>query len=249
MMIKAMTSLIALATAASAAPALSQTFDFEGTRENVNPLTPPGGRCVPPYFNTVNIAPGQLSSTGTSNLGSFTSTQSHCITSPPPTSVVDGEFRYTFRGGDWIEGTYSGSVAASATPGQFIGTENLIVTGGTGRFTGATGSITSSGTLFFANGNGNFSGLVDGTINAGATIAGPNAVALGVPAAAEGEYATAIGTFSYAPGDRATAVGAFAEATGAGATAVGDSAYAPGASAIAVGQQAEATGELSMGVG
>ena len=88
----------------------AQTIELDGTRQNVNPLSPPGsGRCAPAYFNTVEIAPGALSSTGTSNIGPFASTQSHCITSPPPTSVVDGEFTYTFRAGDTITGTYSGT--------------------------------------------------------------------------------------------------------------------------------------------
>jgi len=139
-----MTSMLALALAWGA-QAGAQTFTFEGRRENVNPVNPPGGRCVPPYFNTVNIAPGAISSTGTSNLGTFTSTQSHCILSPPPTDIVEGEFTYTFRAGDTITGTYDGRVSDSGTAGVLNAVENLTITGGTGRFTGATGSITSSG--------------------------------------------------------------------------------------------------------
>ena len=130
------------------AQAGAQVFDFNGTRENANPLLdPPGGRCVPPFFNTVVIAPGQNSSTGSSNLGPFTSTQSHCVTSRPPTQIREGEFTYTFRAGDTITGTYSGDVVTGNAPGVFNSTENLSITGGTGRFTGASGAITSSGVL------------------------------------------------------------------------------------------------------
>ncbi len=146
--IEAATIGLALAIAATvASPASSQTLPFTGTRENVNPLNPPGGRCVPPFFLTVNIAPGALSSTGTSNVSNFTSTQSHCITSAPPTSIVDGQFTYTFEAGDTIFGTYTGNVATSGTPGTFNAVENLIITGGTGRFIGASGTIDENGVL------------------------------------------------------------------------------------------------------
>lgn len=150
-----------LAASASAAP-----FAFTGTRSNVNALLPPGsGRCAPTYFNTVSISPSNGSSTGTSNLGDFTSTQSHCIVTAPPTDIVDGFFTYDFGLGDTLFGTYTGNVALSGTPGRFNATENLSVTGGTGRFLGALGSITTSGALFFASGNGNYSGTIRGTLD------------------------------------------------------------------------------------
>jgi hypothetical protein len=158
------------ATGLIVAPAFAQTVDLGGTRQNVNPIAPPGtGRCSPPHFNTVTIAPGAISSTGTSNLGTFTSTQSHCIVTAPPTDLVEGEFTYTFRAGDSITGTYTGRVDAGAAPGMFLGTENLVITGGTGRFVGASGSIVSMGELLLANGQGMFSGAIDGTITTTAT--------------------------------------------------------------------------------
>lgn len=242
---------MALSTAViAAAPVGAQTLVFSGTRENVNPLNPPGGRCVPPYFLTVNIAPGALSSTGTSNISNFESTQSHCITSPPPTSVVEGQFTYTFEAGDTIFGTYTGNVATGATPGSFSATENLIITGGTGRFVGATGTIDSNGILRFAAGNGIFQGTLAGEITATTTTAsGEFATALGVPSAATGDYSTALGAFSYAPGDRATAVGAFSEAIGLSSTAVGDNSFASGSGSIAVGLGSRSTGVNSIAIG
>ena len=235
----------------AALPAAAQTIDFEGTRENVNPLSPPGtGRCSPPNFNTVTIAPGAISSTGTSNLGSFTSTQSHCIVTPPPTDIVDGEFTYTFRAGDSITGTYTGRVDAGGTPGTFLGTENLTITGGTGRFVGASGAITSTGTLMLANGQGMFSGTVDGQIAASAaTTSGNFSLATGAPSAAMGDYATAYGAFAIANGERALAVGPFAEATFLEATAIGNMAIASGDSSTALGDRARATATGSSALG
>lgn len=234
----------------AASPAMSQSLPFNGTRENVNPVAPPGGRCVPPYFNTVNIAPGALSSTGTSNISNFTSTQSHCITSPPPTSLVDGLFTYRFEAGDTIFGTYTGNVTTSATPGSFSAVENLIITGGTGRFIGASGTISDNGVLQFANGNGIFQGTLSGSILAPTTtMSGTFSTALGVPSAATGDYSTAIGAFSFAPGTRSTAVGTFAEAVGTSTVAVGDNSFASGSSAIAFGQNSRSTNNFTVAIG
>lgn len=161
------TAIAAFALACGlSAPASAAPFEFIGMRSNVNPLSPPGtGRCAPTYFNTVSISPNNGTSTGSSNLGNFTATQSHCIVSAPPTNVVDGIFTYDFGLGDMIFGNYTGQVALSDTPGRFMGTEYLTVTGGTGRFLGAAGNLVSQGILFFAAGNGNYSGTIRGTLD------------------------------------------------------------------------------------
>lgn len=156
-----------------AAPANAGTVTLTGTRENINPLLPPGsGSCAPTYFNTVIITPGNFSSTGTSNLGNFTSTQQHCIVSAPPTPFVNGIFTYDFGSGATLTGTYSGTMALTATPGFFDTVENLIVTGGTGVFAGATGTITTNGTLHFGLYNGVNSGFYSGTVLGSITAPG-----------------------------------------------------------------------------
>ncbi len=148
------------------------TLSFSGTRANENPLTPIGvGRCGP-GVRTVSIAPGNTTSTGTSNLGDFASTQSHCISgalspSTPVLPTTNGEFVYDFGMGDTLRGTYTGTVSLAA--GVITGLEDLIVMNGTGRFAGATGFITSRGTLQFLSMGGpptsaRFSGVVDGRI-------------------------------------------------------------------------------------
>lgn len=160
---------IGVATSVSANAA---TVIFTGLRQNVNFLLPPGtGRCAP--INTVSIAPGQLSSTGQSNLGDFASTQSHCIDGPPSAAfpnrtISEGVFDYAFAVGDNLFGTYFGT--AIFNNGIVTGTEFLTVTGGTGRFANASGTFTSSGTLTFGLNNGlpvgNFNGtLLQGTLD------------------------------------------------------------------------------------
>jgi trimeric autotransporter adhesin len=243
-------TLLALAILWSADPILAQTLLFAGTRENVNPLTPPGGRCVPPYFNTVTIAPGALSSTGTSNISNFASTQSHCIVSAPPTQIAEGVFEYRFEAGDTIIGTYTGEVSGTGTPGTFNSVENLTITGGTGRFVNATGTITADGVLHLSSGYGNYSGTLEGSITATETTAsGQFATAYGSPSAATGEFATAYGAFSYAAGDRSLAVGSFAEASNTGSVALGDNTFASGMASLAVGQNATATAAAATAVG
>jgi hypothetical protein len=236
---------------AQTAAAPTQAVPFEATRENVNPILPPGsGRCAPRFFNTIEIAPGRLSSTGTSNLGDFTATISHCVTSPPPTQVVDGRFTFTFRAGDTITGTFAGDVAATPTPGVFAVSENLVVTGGTGRFAGASGTIAEQGTLRPLNGNGNLEATLTGSLLAPTTTAsGAFSTALGVPAAATGEYATSVGAFSIATGARSTAAGALAEATAEGATATGARSRAGAAGSSAFGVDASATGINAIALG
>lgn len=164
---------LALATCAAIGSASAATFAFTATRANTNILNPPGtGRCAP--LNTVNIAPGRLSSTGLSNFGSFASTQSHCIPGAPSAAnpvqpLTDGIFTYDFGGGNTFSGIYSGSAIFNA--GLITGIENLTVQSGTGFFLDATGFIASVGSLNFVPNPtgpgflGVFSGKLEGTLN------------------------------------------------------------------------------------
>lgn len=232
--------------------ALAQTVTISGTRQNTNALNPPGsGRCSPPYFNTVDISPSNGTSTGTiSNVGNFTSTQSHCIVTAPPTSLVNGQVTYNFAAGDSITGTYTGNVSTTSTPGTFNATENLVITGGTGRFAGATGTITDVGPLQFVNGNGVFSGTLTGSLTAtGTTTTGNFATAYGQATAAMGDYSSAFGGLAITNGVRASAYGSDAQAIGVGATAIGDETVANGQASTAVGQLASASGPAATALG
>lgn len=140
--------LAAAGLTASATPALAAVYVFSGTRENMNPGTVPGlGRCVPPYFSTSVITPGNFSSTGVSNFGAFTATMSHCNLGPPPSNYVDGLAQLDFNAGDSLFATYTGAMQLSATPGIFDVLQDWTITGGTGRFLNATGFVTHAGLL------------------------------------------------------------------------------------------------------
>jgi len=159
---------------AGAVPAHAAQVLFTGTRENATPPPAPGtGRCVPAYFRTITIAPGALSSTGTSNFGNYTADMSHCEeTAALPRDIIDGLFTFNFVAADSLFGTYSGAAALSGMPGSASILHNFLVTGGTGRFLGATGALVSTGTLqgvMTANGPvGVFSGVIEGRLS------GPN---------------------------------------------------------------------------
>ena len=158
-----------IATSAGAA-----TIAFSGTRTNTNFLNPPGtGRCAPQ--NTVTITPTGPSSSGTSNFGAFVLTASHCIAGPPnaanPTrALTEGQFQWDFASGGSLFGTYTGT--ATFADGVVTGAEDLVITGGTGRFTDATGTIASRGTLGFGQVDGRPVGFFNGTVSGSVTAAG-----------------------------------------------------------------------------
>lgn len=142
---------------ATAAPAVAATVSFSGTFVNSNAPAAPGGRCSGLTVNISNIAPFQA--IGTSNLGSFTSVQSHCLDGPPPIAIgapdrpyYDGLFTYSFAGGATLFGTYTGLLTNAGTMGVIDNVQNFIVTGGSGSLRGATGAFTGVGDIRFASG-------------------------------------------------------------------------------------------------
>jgi len=60
-----------------------------------------------------------------------------------------GFFHWIAANGDQISGPFSGYLTPTATPRVFDNHETAIVTGGTGRFTGATGLFTLTGQVNF----------------------------------------------------------------------------------------------------
>lgn len=130
-------------------PANAATVAFSGKYQNSNPPASPTGRCAP-AARTVSIGPADAS--GTSVLGNFTPTTSHCIPHMPPSAYTDGLFSFDFGAGNLLKGTYSGTLSASADPTVFNNVQNFTVTGGTGSFLNASGSFTGTGTVTFAAG-------------------------------------------------------------------------------------------------
>jgi hypothetical protein len=93
-------------------------------------------------------------------MGAITDSQSHCQ-NPVTGAFTDGQYVLTTVGGDTIFGSYSGQLIPAAgntfaIQGQFT------ITGGTGRFSGATGGGAASGTQFP---NGEATLVLSGTIS------------------------------------------------------------------------------------
>ncbi len=97
----------------------------------------PGACAGPPvHAKTISEATGTFT-----HLGLTTLRAEHCFVRPNP----DGTFLFagtaTLRGanGDEIHGTYSGNMFPPSGPGRIETAATLVVTGGTGRFAGASG--------------------------------------------------------------------------------------------------------------
>ena len=106
----------------------SQSVPFKGSFEGSQTLTP-----GTPPFGTVN---GSATGTGT-HVGRFTVTFPHTVNFATRTGV--GTYTFTAANGDTLTASFTG--AAQGAPLVSI-VEHATVTGGTGRFEGATGTFT-----------------------------------------------------------------------------------------------------------
>ena len=136
--------ILALALAISS-QAAAATFAFTGMEMNDTPPPAPSALCDPGQVR-VAFSPTTATVSGSSNFGTFAPTMAHCLT-PPPTSYTGGVFDFTFEAGDQLTGIYSGFFTPTGVPSVLNNTVNYVVTGGTGRFLGATGTIQGLGIL------------------------------------------------------------------------------------------------------
>jgi PEP-CTERM motif len=133
------TSLLVIGQAASAG-----IVNFTGSFSNDTP--PPGinpGCAVNQVF--VDFNPGNSTAAGTSNLGAFGPSQSHCINVPP--APYTGVFSFDFGARGNLIGTTSGFLTPTGTSGIFNSFVTYVASGGTGAFAGASGTINGIGTL------------------------------------------------------------------------------------------------------
>jgi hypothetical protein len=137
--------LLAALVIACATPASAALVAFTGTTTNDTPPPAPSASCAGGQV-LVSFSPSTAITTGTSNFGGFGPTAAHCLT-PPPTTYSGGVFTFAFDAGDEFSGTYSGFFTATDIANVLNSTVNYVVTGGTGRFAGATGTIQGLGTL------------------------------------------------------------------------------------------------------
>lgn len=76
-----------------------------------------------------------------SHLGAFSIEAPHRVNLATLPAQATGTFRLTAANGDTLLATFTGLGTPTATPGVFSVLETATITGGTGRFAGATGSF------------------------------------------------------------------------------------------------------------
>jgi hypothetical protein len=99
--------------------------------------------------------------TGNANpLGPFTVENPHTVNLGDMTGI--GSFAFTAANGDTVTADETGLAALTGTPGILFIVEQATITGGTGRFAGATGSFTVERLLDRATGvtTGSFAGTI-----------------------------------------------------------------------------------------
>jgi hypothetical protein len=105
-----------------------------------------------------------LYATGTATqLGQFTATVPHVV--DPASREAVGTFQFVGASGDTIVGTMTGVATLTETPGVLFIVETSTITGGTGRFFGATGGFTVQ--RLYDRATGGFNGSFTGTISMG----------------------------------------------------------------------------------
>jgi hypothetical protein len=126
-------ALAVIAVLALAGPvAAGDQVPFKGRLEGDVVVTP----LAPPFLHVDVEATGK----GT-HLGEFTLDIPHVVN--PATRTAVGNYEFTATNGDKVYATFTGTAAPTTIPGVLYIEETATITGGTGRFAGATGSFTS----------------------------------------------------------------------------------------------------------
>jgi hypothetical protein len=82
-----------------------------------------------------------VEATGTAtHLGQFAVSAPHFV--DLPTRTAAGYYEFTAANGDKVYGEFTGQATPTSTPGVISIVESVTITGGTGRFAGASGSFT-----------------------------------------------------------------------------------------------------------
>jgi hypothetical protein len=112
---------------------------------------------VSPTVDSVVItATGNLA-----HLGQATITSTHLVDRTTRTAV--GTYEFTAANGDTLRADFVGHAMPTATPGVLAIVENATITGGTGRFEGATGSFTIE--RLYDQVAGETAGTIEGTVS------------------------------------------------------------------------------------
>jgi hypothetical protein len=125
-------ALAVLAVLGLAGPALAQQqVPFKGGLNGVVTVGTPTPQGVPVLVNATGNA---------TQLGQFTLAIPHIVNKA--TMTATGKYLFVAANGDSLTASFSGQATPTATPGVLSIVETATITGGTGRFAGATGSFT-----------------------------------------------------------------------------------------------------------
>jgi hypothetical protein len=125
---------------------------FKGSLEGVVTITP----LTPPLVSVLVNATGNAT-----QLGQFTLAIPHTVNRSTHTAI--GSYQFTAANGDMLSADFRGTAAPTATPGVLYIEETATITGGTGRFAGATGGFTTE--RLFNTVAGTTTGSFTGTIS------------------------------------------------------------------------------------
>jgi hypothetical protein len=110
----------------------AQEVPFKGRLEGTVTITP----LAPPFVSALVNATGNAT-----QLGEFTLAIPHVVNRMDRTAV--GTYQFTAANGDTLSADFTGQATPTPTPGVLYIEETATITGGTGRFAGATGGFTS----------------------------------------------------------------------------------------------------------
>ena len=148
-------ALAALAVLGLAGPvAAGEQVPFKGSLDGVVTITP----LNPPFLSVLVDATGNAT-----QLGQFTLDIPHVVNRA--TRAATGTYEFTAANGDKVYAEFTGLAMPTATPGVLYIEETATITGGTGRFAGATGSFTVE--RLYDTVNGETKGSFEGTITLG----------------------------------------------------------------------------------
>ena len=144
----------ATSAADSGSTALPKTVPFKGRLEGTY-----AGSGEPPLVSVHVEAEGNAT-----HLGRFTFDSQHVVNFVDLTGVGTAEL--TAANGDKLIANLAGIATAQDTPGVFLIVETLTITGGTGRFAGATGQfVVERWSLPSGPADGTTSGSFEGTLS------------------------------------------------------------------------------------
>lgn len=146
----ALLAVLALAVTLAAPVAAADEVTFKGRLAGTVAVTP----LDPPLASVLIEATGNAT-----QLGTFTLQVPHLVNQA--TRIGQGTYVFTASNGDMLTADFSGQ-AMLVEPGVLTTHETAVITGGTGRFAGATGSFIADRTFYVVTGQtvGSFEGSV-----------------------------------------------------------------------------------------